>query len=54
LPPEQEVAAIEALRVVTEGALLPLDEALKIEEAAFVPLVASENARRLIAAFLKR
>jgi enoyl-CoA hydratase/carnithine racemase len=54
LPTEQRVAASEALRVVTEGAPLPLDTALQIEEEAFVPLVASENARRLIAAFLKR
>jgi enoyl-CoA hydratase len=52
-PEEQQFAAMEALRVLDAGAGLPLDEALKIEEAAFVPLVASENARRLIAAFLK-
>jgi enoyl-CoA hydratase len=54
LTPEQQPAAREALRVATAGASLPLDDALQIEEAAFVPLVASENARRLIAGFLKR
>jgi hypothetical protein len=53
-PDDQSIAASEAFRVVEVGAKLALDEALKLEEAAFVPLVASENARRLIAGFLKR
>jgi enoyl-CoA hydratase/carnithine racemase len=53
-PTDQQLAARKALDVVTAGAGLALDEALKLEEAAFVPLVASENARRLIAGFLKR
>lgn len=53
-PADQRVAAGEALRVLVEGARVSLADALDIEEAAFVPLVASETARRLVNSFLKR
>jgi len=53
LSPDQQPAGREALRVVRTGAGCTLNEALRIEEDAFVPLVASENARRLIGGFLK-
>jgi enoyl-CoA hydratase len=54
LSPELQPACREAHRVATQGAQLPLEDALAIEEAAFVPLVASDNARTQIAKFLKR
>jgi enoyl-CoA hydratase len=54
LSPDQQPAGREALRVMKAGAECRLDDALQIEEDAFVPLVASENARRLIGGFLKR
>lgn len=54
LAPEQRFAAAEALRVLDAGAPLPLDQALSVEEAAFVPLVASQTARTLVQAFLHR
>jgi enoyl-CoA hydratase/carnithine racemase len=54
LAPDQQPAGREALRVVRTGAECSLHDALQIEEDAFVPLVASENARRLIGGFLKR
>jgi enoyl-CoA hydratase/carnithine racemase len=54
LSAQQQPAGREALRVVKTGAGLTLDDALQIEEDAFVPLVASENARKLIGEFLKR
>jgi enoyl-CoA hydratase len=54
LSAEQQPAGREALRVVKTGALLTLNDALLVEEDAFVPLVASVNARELIDKFLKR
>lgn len=54
LPAEQRGAAKEALFVLKAGESLPLSDALALEETAFVPLVASDNARRLIDAFLTR
>lgn len=54
LPAESHTACREAFRVTVEGARVTLEESLQIEESAFVPLVASDNARKLIGSFLKR
>lgn len=54
MPAELQCACREAFRVATEGARLPLAEALALEESAFIPLIASETARAQIAKFLKR
>jgi enoyl-CoA hydratase/carnithine racemase len=54
LTAEQQPAGNKALEVIMTGAALSLPDALKVEEAAFVPLAASATARRLIEAFLKR
>lgn len=44
-------AAAEALRVMVEGAALPLYEAIKLETEAFMRLAGSDESKRLIAAF---
>jgi enoyl-CoA hydratase/carnithine racemase len=44
-------AAAEAVRVMAEGAALPLSEAIKLETEAFMRLAGSDESKRLIAAF---
>ena len=44
-------AAIEAVRVMIEGAMLPLYEGIQFETAAFLRLAGSEQSRRLIGEF---
>jgi enoyl-CoA hydratase len=50
---ERPVAEV-ALRVVAEGAKLPLHEATGMETDAFIPLLQSDAARRRIEGFLKK
>lgn len=54
LPDDQRVAAHIAEDVMTRGAALPLEEALKLETEAFVRLVTSPAARARFAEFLNR
>ncbi len=54
LSEDERPAADEALRVVAEGAKLPLAQATAIETDAFVPLLNGTAARRRIEAFLKK
>jgi enoyl-CoA hydratase/carnithine racemase len=49
--PEEPVAAREAVRVMAEGAALPLYDAIKLETEAFMRLAGSEESKRLIAEF---
>jgi enoyl-CoA hydratase/carnithine racemase len=51
MPSEQLVAAHEAVRVMVEGAALPLYEGITLETEAFMRLAGSEESKRLIAAF---
>jgi enoyl-CoA hydratase/carnithine racemase len=44
-------AAAEAVRVMVEGATLPLYEGIKLETEAFMRLAGSDESKRLIAAF---
>jgi hypothetical protein len=44
-------AAAEAVRVMTEGAALPLYDAVKLETEAFMRLAGSAESKQLIAAF---
>jgi enoyl-CoA hydratase/carnithine racemase len=44
-------AAAEAVRVMIEGAALPLYEGIKLETEAFMRLAGSDESKRLIAAF---
>ncbi len=44
-------AAAEAVRVMVEGAKLPLYEGIRLETEAFMQLAGSEESKRLIAAF---
>jgi enoyl-CoA hydratase/carnithine racemase len=44
-------AANEAVRVMVEGAALPLYDAIKLETEAFMRLAGSDESKRLIAAF---
>jgi enoyl-CoA hydratase/carnithine racemase len=44
-------AAAEAVRVMVEGAALPLYDAIKLETEAFMRLAGSDESKRLIAAF---
>jgi enoyl-CoA hydratase/carnithine racemase len=44
-------AAAEAVRVIVEGAALPLYEAIKLETEAFMRLAGSDESKRLIAEF---
>jgi enoyl-CoA hydratase len=50
-PAELSGAAAEAVRVMIEGAKLPLYEAIKLETAAFLRLAGSPESKRLIAEF---
>jgi hypothetical protein len=50
-PPGLTGAAAEAVRVMIEGASLPLYEAIKLETEAFMRLAGSPESRRLIAEF---
>jgi enoyl-CoA hydratase len=54
LSEDERPAADSALRVVAEGAKLPLSQATAIETDAFVPLLNGPAARRRIEAFLKK
>jgi enoyl-CoA hydratase/carnithine racemase len=45
------VAAAEAVRVMVEGAALPLYDAIKLETEAFMRLAGSDESKRLIAEF---
>ncbi len=54
LSDDERPAAEESLRVVAEGAKLPLMQATAIETDAFVPLLNGPAARRRIEAFLKK
>ena len=45
------VAARAAVRVLTDGAVLALKDAIKLETAAFMQLAGSDESKRLIAAF---
>jgi enoyl-CoA hydratase len=47
----ESVAAKEAIRVMVEGAALPLYDGIKLETEAFMRLAGSEESKRLIAAF---
>jgi enoyl-CoA hydratase/carnithine racemase len=47
-------AAREAVRVICEGATLPLKQAIALETEAFMQLAGSEESKRLIAAFFAR
>jgi enoyl-CoA hydratase/carnithine racemase len=49
--PTDSPAAAEARRVVNEGSLLPFQEGIALETAAFMGLAGSEESKRLIAAF---
>jgi hypothetical protein len=44
-------AAAEAVRVMVEGAALPLYDAIKLETEAFMRLAGSDESKRLIAEF---
>lgn len=44
-------AAAEAVRLMVEGAALPLYDAIKLETEAFMRLAGSDDSKRLIAAF---
>lgn len=50
-PPGLTGAAAEAVRVMTEGAAIPLYDAIKLETEAFMRLAGSDESKRLIAAF---
>jgi enoyl-CoA hydratase/carnithine racemase len=54
LPEDERTAAQAAWQVMFLGTALPLPEALLIETEAFIPLLASPEARGKIDAFLKR
>ncbi len=47
-------AAAEAVRVMVEGAALPLSAAIKLETEAFMRLAGSDESKRLIAEFFAR
>ena len=47
-------AAAEAVRVMTEGAALPLYDAIKLETEAFMRLAGSDESKRLIGEFFAR
>ncbi len=49
--PADSTAAREALRVLAEGAALPLYDAIKLETEAFIRLAGSDESKRLIAEF---
>jgi enoyl-CoA hydratase/carnithine racemase len=49
--PAEALAAREALRVMIEGAALPLYEGIQLETAAFLRLAGSDESKRLIAEF---
>jgi enoyl-CoA hydratase/carnithine racemase len=51
LPPTVSLAAREAVRVMVEGAALPLADAIKLETDAFMRLAGSAESKQLIAAF---
>lgn len=53
LPPQSELsgAAAEAVRVVSEGAPLPLRDAIAVETEAFMRLAGGDESKRLIAEF---
>ncbi len=50
-PSDLTGAAAEAVRVMVEGAALPLYDAIKLETEAFMRLAGSDESKRLIAAF---
>ncbi|WP_439631603.1 enoyl-CoA hydratase-related protein [Gemmata sp.] len=50
-PLERTGAAAEAVRVMVEGAALPLKQAIALETEAFLRLAGSDESKRLIAAF---
>jgi enoyl-CoA hydratase/carnithine racemase len=50
-PPELTGAAAEAVRVMAEGAALPLYDGIKLETEAFLRLAGSDESKRLIAEF---
>jgi enoyl-CoA hydratase/carnithine racemase len=54
LPEDERVAAQTALQVAALGNRLPLAMGCRVEAEAFVPLLASPNARARMAAFLKK
>lgn len=47
-------AAAEAVRVMVEGAALPLKDAIAVETVAFMRLAGSDESKRLIAEFFSR
>lgn len=50
-PADLSGAAAEAVRVMVEGAALPLSDAIKLETEAFMRLAGSDDSKRLIAEF---
>lgn len=50
-PVSLTAAAAEVVRVLVEGAALPLNQALAVETEAFMRLAGSDESKRLIAAF---
>ncbi len=51
LAPNAPRAAIESVRVIVQGARLPLADAIKLETEAFLRLAGSDESKRLIRAF---
>jgi enoyl-CoA hydratase/carnithine racemase len=50
-PPDGQTAVREVLRVIREGAVLPLVAAIRLETEAFLRLAGSPESKQLIAAF---
>ncbi|MBY0457779.1 MAG: enoyl-CoA hydratase/isomerase family protein [Gemmataceae bacterium] len=53
-PQDATGAAAEAVRVMVEGAPLPLADAIRLETAAFLRLAGSDESKRLIGEFFAR